>query len=283
VGGLPVPAAALAGSGTGQGLMSLREGSAMPAGLPGVALWPYGSAASLGAGGLPEALALASQHLPTAAAARPRQRPRASRAVAAGCTAGDASAADGSSSSSSSSSGGGSAAQTDPVGAPLGIPVTAATTMTPPGAATPPPHQQQQQQARTAAAAAVATAATPPVAAAAAAASAAAATFIPTRSYSQHIKSDRALLAALHHPPQQYAHGMASMLDSIIKIYTVHSRPNYTLPWQNHPKRESTGTGFVVHDRLILTNAHVVADATYVLVKRHGSGTKFRAGACVGQ
>ncbi len=34
------------------------------------------------------------------------------------------------------------------------------------------------------------------------------------------------------------------------------------------------GTGFVVHDRLILTNAHVVADSTYVLVKRHGSGTK---------
>lgn len=47
---------------------------------------------------------------------------------------------------------------------------------------------------------------------------------------------------------------------------------------QNHPKRESTGTGFVVHDRLILTNAHVVADSTYVLVKRHGSGTKFKAG-----
>ncbi len=103
-------------------------------------------------------------------------------------------------------------------------------------------------------------------------------TFTPTRSYSQHIKSDKALLAALNQPPRTYAHGMQSVLDSIIKIYTVHSRPNYTLPWQNHPKRESTGTGFVVHDRLILTNAHVVADATYVLVKRHGSGTKYRAG-----
>lgn len=37
-------------------------------------------------------------------------------------------------------------------------------------------------------------------------------------------------------------------------------------------------TGFIVHNRLILTNAHVVADSTYVLVKRHGSGTKYRAG-----
>ncbi|PNW88079.1 hypothetical protein CHLRE_01g013300v5 [Chlamydomonas reinhardtii] len=101
--------------------------------------------------------------------------------------------------------------------------------------------------------------------------------FQPSRSYSQHIKSDGELLAALAEAPLAYAEGMGSVLDSIIKIYTVHSRPNYTLPWQNHPKRESTGTGFVVHDRLILTNAHVVADATYVLVKRHGSGTKYRA------
>eukprot|EP00955_Chlamydomonas_euryale_P090597 364557-Chlamydomonas_euryale.AAC.9 len=62
-----------------------------------------------------------------------------------------------------------------------------------------------------------------------------------------------------------------------LQIYTVHSRPNHFLPWQNHPKRESTGTGFVVHNRMILTNAHVIADSTYVLVKRHGSGTKFKA------
>jgi hypothetical protein len=55
-------------------------------------------------------------------------------------------------------------------------------------------------------------------------------------------------------------------------------RPDYFLPWQNHPKRESTGTGFVIRNRLILTNAHVVADQTYVTVKRHGSGTKFTAG-----
>lgn len=31
---------------------------------------------------------------------------------------------------------------------------------------------------------------------------------------------------------------------------------------QNHPKRESTGTGFVVAPGLILTNAHCVSDAT---------------------
>jgi len=96
------------------------------------------------------------------------------------------------------------------------------------------------------------------------------------RRYSQHIKGDYNLLQQLSQPPEAYAEGPA-ILDSIVKVYTVHSKPNHFLPWQNHPKRESTGTGFVIHDRLILTNAHVVADSTYVLVKRHGSGTKYRA------
>jgi len=39
----------------------------------------------------------------------------------------------------------------------------------------------------------------------------------------------------------------------------VYSRSDWLLPWQSHPKREGTGTGFVIRDRLILTNAHVVA------------------------
>ena len=67
------------------------------------------------------------------------------------------------------------------------------------------------------------------------------------------------------------------MLDSIVKVYCVYSRSDWLLPWQAHPKREGTGTGFVIRGRLILTNAHVVADQTYITVKRHGSGTKYRA------
>lgn len=30
-------------------------------------------------------------------------------------------------------------------------------------------------------------------------------------------------------------------LQSIVKVFTVHSSPNYVLPWQNKPQRESTG------------------------------------------
>ena len=98
-----------------------------------------------------------------------------------------------------------------------------------------------------------------------------------SRKYSSHIIANFDVLQQLKDKPPSFAKG-GDILDSIVKVYTVHSRPNHFLPWQNHPKRESTGTGFVVHGRLILTNAHVVSDSTYVLVKRHGSGSKYKAG-----
>ncbi|KAI5330687.1 PREDICTED: protease Do [Prunus dulcis] len=66
-------------------------------------------------------------------------------------------------------------------------------------------------------------------------------------------------------------------LDSVVKIFTVSSSPNYFLPWQNKSQRESMGSGFVIPGKKILTNAHVVADHTFVLVRKHGSPAKYRA------
>ena len=34
-----------------------------------------------------------------------------------------------------------------------------------------------------------------------------------------------------------------SALDSVVKVFTVASSPNYWLPWQNKPQREMTGSG----------------------------------------
>ncbi|CAN6447411.1 unnamed protein product [Victoria cruziana] len=74
------------------------------------------------------------------------------------------------------------------------------------------------------------------------------------------------------------AHAASELaLDSVVKIFTVSSSPNYFLPWQNKPQRETTGSGFIICGRRILTNAHVVADHTFVLVRKHGSPTKYRA------
>ncbi|XP_048233318.1 protease Do-like 10, mitochondrial [Ricinus communis] len=100
-------------------------------------------------------------------------------------------------------------------------------------------------------------------------AAAAAAAWSP-RWYSSITKHDSELRDA-------YYLAIELALDSVVKIFTVSSSPNYFLPWQNKPQRESMGSGFVIPGKRILTNAHVVADHTFVLVRRHGSPTKYRA------
>ena len=72
------------------------------------------------------------------------------------------------------------------------------------------------------------------------------------------------------------------LLQSVVKVFTVHSSPNYFQPWQNKPQRETSGSGVVVAAPVpggvgILTNAHVVADQTFVQVRRHGSSVKHQA------
>lgn len=37
--------------------------------------------------------------------------------------------------------------------------------------------------------------------------------------------------------------GIEAALDSVVKIFTVSSSPNYLLPWQNKPPRETWGSG----------------------------------------
>eukprot|EP00047_Mylnosiga_fluctuans_P007260 m.252119 g.252119 ORF g.252119 m.252119 type:complete len:579 (-) comp17615_c0_seq1:145-1881(-) len=69
---------------------------------------------------------------------------------------------------------------------------------------------------------------------------------------------------------------------SVVKIFVISSRPNYMLPWQIGEQQSCTGSGFVLDGRYILTNAHVVNDATTVRVRRHGGSDKFPAEiACI--
>jgi S1-C subfamily serine protease len=49
------------------------------------------------------------------------------------------------------------------------------------------------------------------------------------------------------------------------------------MPWQNKIQRDSTGSGFISKDRRILTNAHCVANETFLEVRKHGYATKFAA------
>lgn len=65
--------------------------------------------------------------------------------------------------------------------------------------------------------------------------------------------------------------------NSIIKIFAVRSQPNYNQPWQNYPQQASTGSGFVISGNRILTNAHIVANQTFIMVRKPGIQKKYVA------
>lgn len=65
--------------------------------------------------------------------------------------------------------------------------------------------------------------------------------------------------------------------NSIVKIFAMRSRPNYNQPWQNYPQHSSTGSGFVISGNRILTNAHIVADQTFMMVRKPGLQKKYIA------
>ncbi|KAJ7542647.1 hypothetical protein O6H91_09G005100 [Diphasiastrum complanatum] len=68
-----------------------------------------------------------------------------------------------------------------------------------------------------------------------------------------------------------------SFLDAVVKVYCTHSEPDYSLPWQKRRQFHSTGSGFMISGRRLLTNAHCVEHHTQVKVKRRGDDTKFVA------
>jgi S1-C subfamily serine protease len=65
--------------------------------------------------------------------------------------------------------------------------------------------------------------------------------------------------------------------NSIVKIYTVYNKHSYFRPWQMEGQRSITGSGCIIEGKRVLTNAHVVADATFIQVKRAGQAKKFTA------
>jgi len=67
-----------------------------------------------------------------------------------------------------------------------------------------------------------------------------------------------------------------SVKDSIVKIYTVSKVPNYLTPW-NTSIRRSHGSGSIISGDRILTNAHVVANETFIEVKKYGDTKRYEA------
>ena len=69
----------------------------------------------------------------------------------------------------------------------------------------------------------------------------------------------------------------AGILDAVVKVFTTHVEPNYSLPWQMRHQTSSSGTGFVIDKQRILTNAHCVDNYAVVKVKTRGGSMKYVA------
>ena len=61
------------------------------------------------------------------------------------------------------------------------------------------------------------------------------------------------------------------VMDAVVKIFCVHTEPNYSLPWQRKRQFSSTSSGFMVQTadgkKWLLTNAHSVEYHSQVKVK----------------
>ncbi|HHO42106.1 MAG TPA: serine protease [Epsilonproteobacteria bacterium] len=64
--------------------------------------------------------------------------------------------------------------------------------------------------------------------------------------------------------------------EAIVKIYTVSKKPNYLEPW-NSSTVSSVGSGAIIDGNRILTNAHVIADNTFIEVQRYGKSKRYVA------
>ena len=69
-------------------------------------------------------------------------------------------------------------------------------------------------------------------------------------------------------------------MPAVVKVFCIHTEPNFSLPWQRKRQQSSSSSGFVCQHngkRYLLTNAHSVEYHTQVKVKRRGDDRKFIA------
>ena len=69
----------------------------------------------------------------------------------------------------------------------------------------------------------------------------------------------------------------ANVQDAVVKIFTTAKTYGYDTPWQIAGYEQSTGSGCIISDNRILTNAHVVSNAAYIEVQRNGVPGKHKA------
>ncbi len=69
---------------------------------------------------------------------------------------------------------------------------------------------------------------------------------------------------------------LEKLKEAVVKIYTVSKSADFTRPWNSSIHRMS-GSGAIIEGNKILTNAHVVANHTFIEVRRYGEAKRYEA------
>ena len=64
---------------------------------------------------------------------------------------------------------------------------------------------------------------------------------------------------------------------AVVKIYATVAEPLYYCPWLASAPYDIYGSGCIIEDELILTNAHMVGDVTYLQVRKEGDARRYPA------
>ena len=73
------------------------------------------------------------------------------------------------------------------------------------------------------------------------------------------------------------AENVQALRRSVVRIYTVSQMPDYDVPWDAGSDASGWGSGFLIADRRILTNAHVVSNARFISVEKEGDSRRYEA------
>ena len=65
--------------------------------------------------------------------------------------------------------------------------------------------------------------------------------------------------------------------NSVVKISVIAQHPDYSMPWNPGRVVQTSGTGFLISDNRILTNAHVSSNARFIVIEKDGDSRKYEA------
>lgn len=77
--------------------------------------------------------------------------------------------------------------------------------------------------------------------------------------------------------PARGMEGTQHISHSTVKIITTSIRPDYNNPWKMKDPVTSVGSGAIIAGGMILTNAHVVSDATYIQARKENDPETYEA------